>query len=187
MSDVTATQKQLEVGRDNIVAEQVNIYGSEAATSSPIAALMRRLAEEVKNDSQTQQFIDTLQFFQVRYAPDGIEGLENKLNHAGRTSEIPLAIRQKDLFARLLARHSMFDSAQQIFAYLLARIENDYKCYVLPNIGTLSSAEIDQLINERLVAPCIAEVGAGVFSLNAHIAMGMVYWLAEQCYVRWHA
>ena len=148
---------------------------------------MDRLADEIKNDIQVQNLIDTLQYFQVRFTTDEIEGLENKLSHAGRSSEIPLAIRQKELFSRLLAKYSMFDSAQQIFAYLLAKIEIDYKCYVLPNVGNLHPSEIDQLINERLVTPCVHEVGAGVFSLNANIAMGMVYWLAEQCYIKWHS
>ena len=31
-----------------------------------------------------------------------------------------------ELFTRLLAKYSMFDSAQQIFAYLLSKIEQDF-------------------------------------------------------------
>lgn len=187
MASLTVTQRTLKVGRDNQVADQIHNYYGDSKLQSPIAALMERLAEEIKSDAQVQDLIDTLQFFHVRHAPDGIEGLEGKLTHAGRRDEITLALRQKDLFARLLAKHTMFDSAQQIFAYLLAKIEQDYKCYVLPNVGRVSREEIDLLINERLVSPCVAEVGAGVFSLNAHVAMGMVYWLAEQCYIRWHS
>lgn len=186
MSNVTVKQQNLAVTRDNIVANTVVMNGDKGI-ESPIRALMDRLADEIKNDVQVQNLIDTLQYFQIRISPDGIEGLENKLSHAGRSNEIPLAIRQKELFSQLLAKHSMFDSAQQIFAYLLAKIEIDYKCYVLPNVGKLEKFEIDQLINERLVVPCVHEVGAGVFSLNANVAMGMVYWLAEQCYIKWHS
>lgn len=186
------SQKNITAGRDNVGGNQynsqlqTNIYNSNVI-SSRIVALMQQLADEVKNDIQKQNFIDTLQFYHERYSHDGVDGLEGKLAHAGRADEIDLALKKKELFTRLLAKYSMFDSAQQIFAYMLSKIEQDYLVYVLPNVESLTPAEIDQLIHERLVLPTVVEVGAGVFSINAALACGMVYWLAEQCYIRWHS
>jgi len=101
--------------------------------------------------------------------------------------EISLALRKKELFTRLLAKYSMFDSAQQIFAYLLSKIEQDFRSYVLPNLAGSSSGDVDYLFGQYLIGPCANEIKSGVFCLNAAIAAGMIYWLAEQCYIRWHA
>ncbi|WP_368039360.1 MULTISPECIES: ABC-three component system protein [unclassified Tardiphaga] len=34
--------------------------------------------------------------------------------------------------------------------------------------------------------PTVSECGASVFEIDHNTALGMVYWLAEQCFVRWH-
>jgi len=100
---------------------------------------------------------------------------------------VNLALRKKELFVRMLSKFSMFESAQEIFAYLLSKLENEFRTYVLPNLKNLSSAEVDQIFDRYLITPCSTEIKSGVFCLNSAIAAGMVYWLAEQCYIRWHA
>lgn len=184
------SQRDISTYRDNIGGDQTNNVSNTinvALPISPIAILMQRLADEVKNDQQVQCFIDTLQFYYEHHSHDGINGLENKLVHTDRADEIVMAIRKKELFTRLLAKYGMFESAQQIFAYLLSKVEQDYRVYVLPNVTSCDRWKFDQLIHEHLIEPIITEVSAGVFLVNAAIAAGMVYWLAEQCYVRWHA
>lgn len=188
------TQKGISAGRDNALGDITNINSNNtkieieaAGAKSPIVAWMARLQTEISTDQQVLAFIDTLQMYQIRHSHDGVEGLEGKLNHAGRSEEVFTALQKKELFIRLLARYSMFDSAQQIFAYLLAKLEGDFRAYVLPSLGKISNGEVDKLIAEYLVQPCADEIKDGVFCLNSAIASGMVYWLAEQCYVRWHA
>jgi hypothetical protein len=56
----------------------------------------------------------------------------------------------------------------------------------LPQISTLDEVSINKLIAERIVYPLCDEVGAGVFNLDPGLVIGMFYWLAEQCFVRWH-
>ena len=189
----STTERDITALRDNVGGNQSNVNSNNLnfnvlnCAPSPISAWMERLAEEVRSDAKVQRFIDTLQFYIERHSHDGIDGLEEKLKHSGRTTEVKMAVRKKELFTRLLTKYSMFESAQQIFAYMLSKVERDYAIYVLPNVGIASPTDIDVLIYERLVSPTVSEVGAGVFSVNAAIATGMVYWLAEQCYVRWHA
>ncbi|KQS91126.1 hypothetical protein ASG42_11620 [Rhizobium sp. Leaf391] len=190
----TTTQKAIEAGRDNAGGSITNTNSNNhvfnvnfADEKSPIAAWMALLAEEIKTNQHVSDFIDTLQMYHEKHSHDGIDGLEAKLTHSGRSGETSLALRKKELFTRLLARYSMFDSAQQIFAYLLSKVEQDFRSYVLPNLAGSSAAEIDHLFGDYLIAPCANEIKSGVFCLNAAIATGMVYWLAEQCYIRWHA
>ncbi|WP_420898639.1 ABC-three component system protein [Bradyrhizobium yuanmingense] len=70
---------------------------------------------------------------------------------------------------------------------MLSKTEQDFRSYVLPNLANCSSGEIDQLFGQYVINPCANEIKSGVFCLNAAIVSGMVYWLAEQCYIRWHA
>jgi hypothetical protein len=189
------TQKNIKAGRDNIVnnVDQQTIFEAGAQQVvvkhmgvSPISAWMERLADEIRRDVRVQDFVATLQFYQEHHSHDGIDGLEPKLKHAKRAAQVSKAIRKKELFVRLLDEFSMFDSAQHIFAYVLSKMDTDFEAYVLPNLGKVTDGEIDIIINERLITPATHEATEGAFSLNAAVTSGMVYWLAEQCYIRWH-
>ena len=191
----SATQRHVNVGGDNNVTNidhqtVLEIGGTQSDVPpghvSPIAVWMERLAEEIRRDVRVQDFVATLQFYQEHHSHDGIDGLEDKLKHAGRTAHLRKAVRKQELFARLLDEFSMFDSAQQIFAYVLSKMDADFDAYVVPNLGKLTDGEIDVIINERLIMPATHEASVGAFCLNAAITGGMVYWLAEKCYVRWH-
>jgi hypothetical protein len=189
----STTQKGIAAGRDNAAGDITNIdsnnqtFQVNLGESSPVAAWMALLAQEISTDKHVSDFIDTLQMYHEKHSHDGVDGLEAKLTHSGRNSELSLALRKKELFTRLLAKYSMFDSAQQILAYLLSKMEQDFRSYVLPNLAVGSSADIDHLFGQYLIEPCANEIKSGVFCLNAAIAAGMAYWLAEQCYIRWHA
>ena len=58
--------------------------------------------------------------------------------------------------------------------------------HVLPQIPVLKEHELNQIIDEKIVEPIVTECGPTIFQMHHGIAMGMLYWLAEQCYVRWH-
>lgn len=196
MNSGSISQSDISAGRDNAGGDisHVNSHNSIAVSlnlgdeKSPIAAWMALLANEISTNKQIIDFIDTLQMYREKYSHDGISGLENKLKHAGKTDDdVNHALKKKELFTRMLAKYSMFESAQEIFAYLLSKLEHDFRTYVLPNLKDMAPAEIDQIFDQYLVAPCANEIKSGVFCLNSAIAAGMVYWLAEQCYIRWHA
>jgi hypothetical protein len=53
-------------------------------------------------------------------------------------------------------------------------------------VPILDAVRINQLTSELIVEPAVLECGASVFQLDHNTALGMVYWLAEQCFVRWH-
>lgn len=53
-------------------------------------------------------------------------------------------------------------------------------------VGGLSKVEVNELVRDSIVVPTVQECGSSVFVINHSTAMGMVYWLADQCFVRWH-
>lgn len=160
-------------------------HASSAPAANIVEQLLNRLKEEVERNEQVRHTIESLQRFQTQRADDGITGLEAKLKAANREHELIDALEKKELFAKLLEKWSLYASAQEIFAHLLAKAEYEFN-YFIRLQSDKTELEINQLVNDRVVVPTLTVCGAGTFLLDHSTVMGMVYWLAEQCYIRWH-
>jgi hypothetical protein len=169
------------VGRDKIV----NTF-LPPVNSGVVQKLLEKLEREVQQDTKVQQMMEMLQRFYTRRATGGPIGLEEKLKAGGRDYEIASALEMKELFVKALERWSLYPSAQEIFVQLLARAEVEFSMSVTPLLGCADHATINQIITTRIVEPTVSECGPSLLTLNHLTAMGMVYWLAEQCFVRWH-
>lgn len=181
----TTSQDRSRAGRDLIGVKNETHY-HYASGSSVIDQLILKLQTELEANEQTRNTIESLARFRTRRAADGVEGLEAKLEKGGRSAELPDALEKKELFAKLLERWSLYASAQEIFACLLARAEYEFSFFIQPQIGDLSHIQVNQLINDKVVEPTTTACGGSTFAIDHSQAMGMIYWLAEQCYVRWH-
>jgi hypothetical protein len=184
---VLVDQSDASAGGDIVARDKIethhHYYGASAGV---VGQLLRRLQSEIEENKQAKETVEALARFQVRQSHDGIDGLEAKLRAGNRDQEYLAAIEKKEQFAKLLAKWSLYASAQEIFAYLLAKIEHEFNFFVHPQIGQLDQLQVNQLVKDLIVVPTVEECGATVFTLNHSLAMGMVYWLAEQCFVRWH-
>jgi hypothetical protein len=167
------------------VDRQINIYQAQKA-ATVIEHLLVKLQQEVENNIKCSDMIAKLQRYHGGTVKGGIKGLEGKLLHAERSDEVEDALEQKEMFVKLLEEWSLYSSAQEIFVYLLARAEHYFNSEVLPALGNLSRREVNSQTNSLIVDPIVQECGATVFKIDHLTAMGMVYWLAEQCFVRWH-
>lgn len=169
-------------GRDNNITE----YHQTSARMTQLDHWCQKLAEEMKSDTRVHEFIDSLQYFEKQPSPDGVEGLEAKLDAANRSDDKAKALRKKELFTKILDGLSLFGAGQEVLAYLLAGIETKYDTEVKPYLGKLSNSEIDKIMREKVIEPTIAEIGVIPVSINNNHGYGMVYWLAELCFIRWH-
>jgi C-terminal domain 9 of the ABC-three component (ABC-3C) systems len=185
--NAVVSQKGASAGGDIVGGDKITkkYYGAIGG-SALIEQLLQKLQVEIDKNQEVRHTVEALQYFYTRIPADGVDGLEAKLSKGGRDHERHLALEKKELFAKYLERWSLYASAQEIFACLLAKVEHEFTYGVFPKIGKLDEAEINQIITDKIVIPTIAECGTSVFSLNHAIVMGMVYWLAEQCFVRWH-
>jgi hypothetical protein len=156
------------------------------AQSGVVGQLLEKLQIELDQSAQTRDTIERLQRFYKGRARDGIVGLEAKLVAAGRKDEYESALELKEMFAKLLEQWSLYASAQQIFVHLLARAEHQFRYEIEPQLGALSVVQINKLTTELIVNPTVHDCGSSIFEIDHNVAMGMVYWLAEQCFVRWH-
>jgi C-terminal domain 9 of the ABC-three component (ABC-3C) systems len=180
-------QKGASASGDIVGGDKIERHYHLAPTPPGIVErLLDKLRAEMEQNEQVRHTIENLAHFQTRRSHDGIDGLENKLVAGGRSHEYPDAIEKKELFAKLLEQWSLYASAQEIFAYLLAKADYEFNRFIYPRISTLDYVEINEEVDSRIVAPLMTECGSSVFTLNHSIVMGMLYWLAEQCFVRWH-
>jgi len=168
------------VGRDKIT----NVH---MIKHQQVRELVERLTKEMEKDEIQQQWIDNLAFFEEPYAPDGVIGLEAKLEKCGRPDKIPLAIRHKELFVKFLTKYSLYGAAQELLALCLHRIHCEFEAHVHPVCGEATVTKLDQIISAQIIQKVVEEYGLGAFALNHGLVLGMTYWLAERCYVRWHA
>lgn len=167
-----------------------NIAGRDYYNQEPkkglVEKLLLKLKEQYDCSEQTQTTMDELARYHTRRATDGIDGLEAKLKASGRLGYYDEAIEKKEMFAKLLERWSLYSSAQQIFVHILAKAENEFTHVIYGQIPTKTPEEINALVMDRIVNPIVEECGGDLMSVNHNIVQGMVYWLAEQCFIKWH-
>jgi hypothetical protein len=170
------------VGRDKLTYNYVTALPQKGM----IERLLSKLQQQVESSDETQEIIDELARYHRRRSLDGIDGLEAKLKAAGKSSCYLDAIEKKEMFVKLLERWSLYISAQQIFIHILGKAENEFNNVVYLQIPLKTEAEINALVIDRIVGPIVEECGYEVIGLSHNVVHGMVYWLAEQCFIRWH-
>lgn len=183
---MTVNQTGASSAGDLVGRDKISHHHPPPLPLSKIEKLKARLQQEVADGACSAELIEELKRFHKLVPADGVVGLEAKLEVAGRKSQVLLALEMKEQFAKLLEKWSLYGSAQEIFAHLLAMADVRYATQIFPLVGALPAVDIDELVDQKIIGPAIEEVGVDVFMLDHHTAMGMVYWLAEQCRIRWH-
>lgn len=178
------SQQHSSAGGDIVGRDKVTTYNS--APKGKIEKLLVKLQEQYDGDHETQSIIDELARYHSRRAVDGVIGLEAKLTAAEKSDCYEDAIEKKEMFAKLLQKWTMYSSAQLIFSHILAKAEVEFTQVIYPQIPDKSEAEINTLVVERIVNPIVEECGDDLLAINHNLVQGMVYWLAEQCFIRWH-
>ncbi len=180
-----SNQKNSKAGRD-VVGRDINTINYNSTPKSKIEKLLTKLQEEYDSNDQIKSTISELARYHSQRASDGIFGLENKLIAAGKRDHLPDVLEQKEMFVKLLSNWDMYSSAQSIFSYILAKTENEFKQNIYLHIPKKTEAEINVLVMDRIVNPIVNEFGDDLIEINHNVVQGMVYWLAEQCFIRWH-
>jgi hypothetical protein len=171
-------------GHATKIERQFNVQLPRSATI--IEKLLAKLEHEMNHDIQISDTITRLQRYHGGVVRDGVIGLVAKLERGGRVGEIEAALEQKEEFAKLLETWSLYHSAQEIFVYLLARAEHTFNTEVMPEIASHSIVDINRIVNREIITPMVDECAVSVLQIDHVNAMGMLYWLAEQCFIRWH-
>lgn len=165
---------------------EVHQYSGATALSGSIKDLVRKLQKEIDGDEKANGWIEDLLFFEENVPHDDIEGLEAKLDAAGMSQKSGIALKQKEMFAKFLEKRALYGAAQQLLALCLHRIFADFEAYIHPACGKVQPDELHLKIHDKIVCPVVADFCQGAFNINHSLVLGMTYWLADRCYVRWH-
>jgi hypothetical protein len=124
------------VGRDKIT----NVYPASPKPSK-LEQLKAQLQKEVGAGHCSIEVIEELQRFKKKMPEDGVSGLEAKLQVSGRSDQLIPALEMKEAFAKLLEKWSLYASAQEIFAHLLAMADYKYRIQILPHLSGLMQSK----------------------------------------------
>lgn len=190
-------QSRSVVGRDQIGTYTDNSDNRTVNTILPrnhtaISALTVRLEQEVREKLVASDIVPSLSFYRRRReAKDGIAGLEAKLEAGDREFRIEEALELKVEFDKILDKWSLYTSAQEIFGHLLAIISRKFSNKILKyHQGELVGYTVltfDEDIDDHILLPIVDQCGEIThFQVNLDLTLGMLYWLADNCFVRWH-
>ncbi|EPE96322.1 ABC-three component system protein [Rhizobium grahamii] len=66
------------------------------------------------------------------------------------------------------------------------QLKNEFTQVIYGQIPKREPEEISALVIDRIVNPIVDECGGDLMAVNHNLVQGMVFWLAEQCFIKWH-
>lgn len=164
------------------IYKSTTVYNSGA---TPMSRMITKYRQETEQDRQIKQTIEDLQRWQQREGD--VIGLAEKLRRGGRVEITDIAILAKDRFARALVRHEFSPAAQEIYAFLLAKVYQLFSQIVYPQICRNADVkEIDRLLANDVYARVEAMLEENPLGLSPEDVMGMLYWLTGNCHLKWN-
>jgi hypothetical protein len=149
-----------------------------------LQALYSRLEMEIKEDLQVASTLPLLERFTVTQA-DEVVGLTQKLADGGLGCQTEHAMGVKELYVKNFTRYQMYESAQRIHAMMLSVIESRFHRFVKPSLGHVTTEQIMDLVQEKVVAAIERELGDNPLDICNNQIDGMVYFLTGKCLLKW--
>jgi hypothetical protein len=181
-SDITAT----DVAGNNIY-KTTNNYGTTSRTTQ-LAILGARFQEEQEKNHRISHIIDKLLRYSSVVAEEATEviGLENKLIIGGYQHYLLLAASAKEVFAKHLFKYQFSESAQKMYAFLLAKMWNCFQTHVYPAIlQNRSQQEVMVLVGTHVYAVIEDCLGENILELYDDEIAGMLFYLTGNCHIKW--
>ena len=171
-------------GRD--IKKTINVNLTEKRNKY-LCSLMERFKKERDGNIQVNTIIDELTHYKTPIHSERIIGLENKLKKGKREDLLDDALITKEKFTKKLLKYELFESAQEIYAILLAHVYYNFRTHIVPIIKeeTYSNSEINKLIDERVIDPLFNELDENVLKIYKDEINGMIYFLTGNCHIRW--
>lgn len=173
----------LQAGRDIHSTQNIAYTGP----ISRMGKLIEKFKQEYANDIRFNSMVEKLQEYCDKVDSDGgIIGVEEKLNAGDFQAFVKFAIETKEKFAKKLAKYTHFESAQQIFVYILADVYSRFNNYIDPMIKRKASeSEIKAAIQEKIIDPITSMLEENVLELCADEINGTLYFLTGNCHIKW--
>lgn len=153
---------------------------------SQMARMISKYRTETEKDREIKIIIEQLQRWQKRPVGD-VMGLEEKLRKGKRPDVIDTAISAKDRFAKILIKHEYSCAAQEIYAYLLAKVHQLFSSVIYTKICRgASPEEIDKLLITEVYDKVEIILEDNPLDIAPDEIMGMLFWLTGNCHLKWN-
>ncbi len=171
------------VGRDKIVHVTIN----HPEKKEMLKELVRLYEYEKENNIEFRGIIEKLERFKTTKQNESIIGLKAKLENAKRSSSYSYANETKELFFKRLIKHEFSESAQKIYAYLLAELYSRFGQHVVPRIKEeLDPLIIDEIVQKKVIDEVSFMTNSGeVLGIYPDEVYGMMYFLTGNCHLDW--
>lgn len=190
MSDTRSNQSKALVHRDQAGRDINNVANYYVSEPSQLAGWFQKLDQQISEDRRDARnhFVDTLKFFIDKRDQVDVVGLAEKIKKSGFNIPHRSALEKKEAFVKLLLKYQEFSSAQELFGYFLSHIYEVFDEKICPFIQGMSYEDIQKIVDKEIIDRLFAEIGGGSSQmlLNKTHVRGMIYWLADKCFVRWH-
>ncbi len=166
---------------DNTYTININRNGTSKYMEDLIAKFkVERATNVIFND-----IIDDLQHYSTPI-DDNVVGVEAKLVMGNREADIPFAIATKEKFYRKLKKNEYSESAQEIYAFVMAEIFSNFNRHIYPLIKENKPKEfINIQITELVIVPVQIILGENILRILADDINGMLFYLTGNCHIKW--
>ena len=160
-------------------------YHSTGVRISKIKELFAKYEFEKKNNIQFKQIVGELEHYITPRLNEPVIGIEGKLRAGNRTAYIEYALEVKELYAKKLTLHEMFESSQLVHVYLLALVKSNYMNHVYPLV--LQGADdlaINNAIHHHILNPLLEQLDGDTLGFTSEDIIGMLYFLTGNCHLK---
>lgn len=173
----------------DVAGRDVNKYNFNLIEkrNNHLCKLMEKFKKERDGDVQVSTIIEELTHYKSPADSGDIIGLEEKLKLGTRLDLLDDALITKEKFTKKLIKYELYESAQEIYATLLAHVSYSFKTYILPKIieQKYSNAEINEMIDKKVIEPLYSELDENVLRIYKDEINGMLYFLTGNCHIKW--
>lgn len=189
-NEVTQSDNTVEngdmAGRD-VNKQTINIGRMSFGGKSQLQILYEKLEEEKKNTTGITELIEELQHFKSYAKDEEVIGLEKKLENGNRLKYLNFAERSKEKFSKKLLKNEHSETAQEIYAFLLAKVYRRFEDHIYPRLSEgHSDGFINQLVDEFIINPMEDLLGENLLRLYEDEISGMIYFLMGNCHIKWN-
>lgn len=172
-------------GRDIHKPTTYNIGKKTFEGKSQLDILYAKLEDEKNHCPEFNEIIEELLHFKEYAKNEEVIGLETKLENGNRLAYLRFAEQAKDKFTRKLLKNEYSETAQSIYAFLLAKVYTSFQIHIYPQIDKHPEDYINHLIDACIIKPLEELLGANILRIFEDEIYGMIYFLTGNCHIRW--
>lgn len=171
---------------DIVGGNQTKTVNNVFVSPSPLAKLYEKFRAASEGQPYVAQISEQLQHYCSVDTDGDVRGLEDKLTAASRQDLIRAAAKLKEAATKTIMKWQTSGIAQDILTIILGQLYSAFLLNVTPAIEAgMSRAEVDALINEKVIKPTADMLGDNDLMLTPADILGLLFYLGGNCHVRW--